>query len=82
MTEQEKLNAESLARTLRIGRQMAQITDALWNGPKPSKPADPFTDETKTGMFRDHSCWKCGDGSKPCCQGSPNRCEYPHARND
>lgn len=43
---------------------------------------DPFIDETKTGMFRDHSCWKCNDGEKPCVAGSPRQCEYPHARND
>jgi hypothetical protein len=39
-------------------------------------------DPTKEGIFRAHSCWKCQDGAKPCVQGSPNRCEYPHARND
>lgn len=47
--------------------------------------ADPFIDPTKEGMFRDHSCWKCGDGAKPCPNGQtgPSRnCEYPHARND
>lgn len=47
--------------------------------------ADPFTDETKTGMFRDHSCTRCNDGAKPCPNGQtgPSRnCEHPHARND
>ena len=38
--------------------------------------------EGKTGIFRDHSCWKCRDGAKPCVNGSPSRCDYPHARND
>jgi hypothetical protein len=35
-----------------------------------------------TGIFRDHSCWKCQDGKKACVRGTPTRCEYPHARND
>lgn len=35
-----------------------------------------------TGIFRDHNCVYCDDGRKPCRQGHPNRCEYPHARND
>ena len=29
-----------------------------------------------------HACWKCRDGTKPCVQGNPRRCEYPRARND
>jgi hypothetical protein len=33
-------------------------------------------------MFRDHSCWKCQDGTMPCVRGEPRQCEYPHARND
>lgn len=43
------------------------------------------TDETKRGIFRSHSCWKCRDGEKPCPFQKPGReylCEYPHARND
>lgn len=35
-----------------------------------------------SGMFRDHSCWKCLDGKKSCIVGNPRQCEYPHARND
>ena len=38
--------------------------------------------EGKSGIFRDHSCWKCQDGKKPCVRGEPSRCEYPNARND
>jgi len=34
------------------------------------------------GMFRDHSCWKCREGERPCVVGDPRQCEYPHARND
>jgi hypothetical protein len=40
------------------------------------------SDSTRTGMFVLHSCWKCGDGAKPCAQGSPRQCEFPRARND
>jgi hypothetical protein len=43
-------------------------------------PRDP--DPSRQGIFRDHNCAHCGDGQKPCCQGSPSQCEYPHARND
>jgi hypothetical protein len=41
-------------------------------------------DPTKEGIFRDHNCWKCNDGEKPCVRkdGHSHRCEYPHARND
>jgi hypothetical protein len=35
-----------------------------------------------TGIFRDHNCAYCDSGKKPCRQGHPNRCDYPHARND
>jgi hypothetical protein len=40
--------------------------------------------EGKTGIFRDHSCWKCNDGAKPCVRkdGHSRLCEYPYARND
>lgn len=43
-------------------------------------PRDP--DPTKVGIFRDHRCWKCDDGARPCVAGVPTRCEYPRARND
>lgn len=33
-------------------------------------------------MFRDHNCWKCGSGARPCAEGSPSNCSNPHARND
>jgi hypothetical protein len=36
----------------------------------------------RTGMFRDHRCWRCNDGALPCVQGHPRQCEYPRARND
>lgn len=43
-------------------------------------PRDP--DPTREGIFRDHNCWKCGDGERPCPAGNPGACEFPHARND
>lgn len=46
----------------------------------PTDPRDPHP--TRTGMFRDHNCWKCQSGEKPCVVGNPGRCEFPHARND
>ena len=38
--------------------------------------------ENTHSIFRDHSCWLCQDGAKPCAYGNPARCEYPHAYND
>lgn len=43
-------------------------------------PRDP--DPSRPGIFRNHNCAYCSDGKKPCRQGNPTRCEYPHARND
>lgn len=43
-------------------------------------PRDPHP--TRQGIFRDHNCWRCDSGAKPCVRGATNRCEYPHARND
>jgi hypothetical protein len=49
-------------------------------------PIEPFTGTAAiappTGIFRDHSCWKCLDGKKACVAGNPRQCDYPHARND
>jgi hypothetical protein len=47
--------------------------------PKPD-PREP--DHSRTGIFVHHNCSKCQHGAKPCVAGNPNRCEYPHARND
>ena len=43
-------------------------------------PRDP--DPSREGIFRDHNCWRCGHGARPCVNGSPNRCDQPQARND
>jgi hypothetical protein len=43
-------------------------------------PRDP--DPKREGFFRDHNCWRCKSGEKPCANGNPNQCDYPHARND
>lgn len=39
-------------------------------------------DYSREGIFVYHNCYKCRDGKKPCVNGAPNRCDYPHARND
>lgn len=51
----------------------------------PIDPMDKYLRDAATGkdgIFRDHSCWKCQDGKKPCVRRGSNWCEYPHARND
>ncbi|MDE2232522.1 MAG: hypothetical protein KGJ90_00120 [Patescibacteria group bacterium] len=50
---------------------------------KPLDPRDP--DPSRPGIFRDHNCWKCKDGTELSKCPTPNRpgnCGYPHARND
>lgn len=41
-------------------------------------------DETKTGIFRDHSCSRCNSGALPCIKGNGRErdCDTLHARND
>lgn len=41
-------------------------------------------DETKTGIFRDHSCSRCQSGALPCIKGNglERDCDTLHARND
>lgn len=56
-----------------IGRAAESLFDDV---PKP----DPHP--TRGGIFRDHNCWKCGNGEKPCVIGNPSQCGFPHARND
>lgn len=49
----------------------------------PLDPRDPRPEGIYTHpMFRDHNCWYCREGAKPCVVDNPSRCEYPHARND
>jgi hypothetical protein len=43
-------------------------------------PRDP--DPSRPGLFRDHNCWKCNSGEKPCVAGNPRECGNLHARND
>lgn len=47
---------------------------------KPVDPRDP--DYSRVGLFIHHNCYRCHSGELPCVQGHPNRCEFPHARND
>lgn len=35
-----------------------------------------------SNIFEYHNCWGCRDGTLPCRQGHPNRCDIPHAKND
>ncbi len=46
----------------------------------------PFTDPTKPigSIFRDHSCYRCDSGNKPCVKGAGHEreCDTLHARND
>ena len=48
--------------------------------PPPVDPRDP--DNSRSGVFVYHNCWKCQDGAKPCVVGNPRNCENLHARND
>lgn len=57
----------------------APLLDALSSQPA-LDPRDP--DHSRTGIFVYHNCSYCRSGELPCKQGHPNRCEYPHARND
>ena len=36
----------------------------------------------KHPMFRDHNCYRCGEGERPCAHGNYATCPNPHARND
>jgi hypothetical protein len=47
---------------------------------KPVDPRDP--DHTRQGIFVNHNCYKCKNGTCPCAEGASNRCGYPQARND
>jgi len=61
---------------------MTQLRFLSHDGDPPSclEPDDP--ERERTGMFRDHNCWRCRDGRDRCVQRDPKQCEYPHARND
>jgi hypothetical protein len=43
-------------------------------------PRDP--DYSRQGIFQTHNCYRCLDGALPCIVGTPNKCEFPRARND
>ena len=46
----------------------------------PAKPQPLSVGHGSETFWKDHSCWKCREGTKP-CRDWPG-CEYPHARND
>lgn len=56
------------------------LATKLANPAQLADPRDP--DPSQDGIFRDHNCWRCDNGTKPCVIGNPHKCEYPHARND
>lgn len=46
-------------------------------------PRDPRPDPVTHPIFRNHNCWKCREGERPCVNPrGPGQCEFPHARND
>jgi len=48
-------------------------------------PRDPRPDHEMVGrdaIFRNHNCYRCNDGTKPCVKGNPRSCDTLHARND
>jgi hypothetical protein len=60
------------------------LSDACAPG-EPTDPRDPRPDHEMVGraaIFRDHNCSRCRSGERPCVNGNPNQCGWPHARND
>lgn len=57
-----------------------ELIDEMTKAIAEPDPRDP--DHSRPGIFAAHNCWKCNSGAKPCVNGSPRRCDYPHARND
>jgi hypothetical protein len=45
-------------------------------------PTNAGVAEERRGIFRDHTCYRCKDGERPCVRGNPGNCSFPHARND
>lgn len=44
-------------------------------------PRDPDPSRKDT-FFQYHNCWMCEHGKLKCPWGGPNKCSYPHARDD
>ena len=68
------------------GEELDVLTDLVvnydWENDSPSRMMLSDPDRSRSGIFVDHNCWRCEHGEKPCVSGHPNRCAYPHARND
>jgi len=66
------------------GDELNKLTDLVvhyeWDLTSRTMLSDP--DRSRSGIFVNHNCWRCEHGEKPCVSGHPNRCVYPHARND
>ena len=65
---------------MRDGTVIERVPEPHYAVPMAVDPRDP--DPSREGIFRDHNCWKCHSGEKPCVVGNPRQCEYPRARND
>lgn len=65
-----------------VNKIFEPLLDAIGGASKPATPDPRDPDPTREGIFRDHNCWRCNDGAKPCVHGHPPNCVYPHARND
>lgn len=64
-------------------RETEEEKQERWAKRRAAKKVDPRDpDPSRSGIFRDHNCWRCNDGREPCVTGGSARCPYPHARND
>lgn len=76
----ERADIELAAGLASLGMDPAQAAEYADAHSAARDPRDP--DPSRTGIFRGHNCWRCQSGVKPCVNGTPDRCEYPRARND
>lgn len=63
---------------------LAKSTSTLADVNGMDKPGEPgLTQQSDSHpIFRDHNCANCNNGARPCRQGNPSQCEFPHAKND
>lgn len=69
---------------------MSKFAVPYFNSPDAHRPTfddvfgiDQFKERREaTDIFAYHRCWKCDDGARPCVNGSPNRCDFPRARDE
>jgi hypothetical protein len=80
MTDAEFIRALKVNNELGI-RQLSDKNDRLEQIAKWLDDRDGLY-SPRNSMFRDHSCYRCESGAKPCVVSNPRQCEYPRARND